>query len=309
LAPFAAIAQAADYPSRPIRFIVPNAPAGGSDTVVRALAQKMSASWKQQVVVDNRPGAGSALGAELVAKAAPDGYTIGLASISFAVNASLRKKLPYDTVKDFSPITQMSAQPHLVVVHPAFPAKSVKELIALSKARAGRINYGSSGTGSGGHLAAELFKHVAGVSMSHIPYKGIAPAMTDLIGGQIDLTFSTLIGAVPYVKSGRLQAIAVTAARRTPVAPEVPTVSESGLPGFESGSWNGVVAPAKTSSEIVMRLHAEIVRDLQTAELREWISNDGAVMVGSTPAAFAAFIKSEIDKWAKVIKAVGITTE
>jgi tripartite-type tricarboxylate transporter receptor subunit TctC len=229
------------YPSRPIRFIVPNTPGGGSDIVVRVLAQKLSASWGRQVVVDNRPGGGSVIGADIAAKSLPDGYTILLGSTSLSINAGLRRKLPYDTIKDFAPVTQLASQPHLVVIHPAFPAKSVRELIALAKAKPGQLNFGSSGTGSGAHLAGELFKFMAGVDIVHIPYKGTAPSMTDLIGGQINLTFSTFVGAWPHVKSGRLQAIAVSTARRSSVLPNVPTVAESGLPGFESSrkSKNG----------------------------------------------------------------------
>ena len=294
---------AAEYPVRPLRFVVPNTPSGGGDMAVRMITQKLGAAWRQQVVVDNRPGGGSVLGADLVAKAQPDGYTMLLGATSFSINASLRRSLPYDTEKDFAPVVQIATQPHLVVVHPALPVRSIRELIAYARARPGQLNFGSSGAGSGGHLAAELFKLAAGIEMVHIPYKGTAPAMTDLLGGQIHLIFSTILGGMPHVKSERLRAIAVSTARRSTALPDVPTIGESGVPGYESGSWNGILVPARTSPAIIGKLNAELVRILQAPDMREWFARDGAEAVGGTPAAFGDLIRREIVKWRDVVKA------
>lgn len=297
------------YPARPIRLIFPYAPSGGADGITRALAQKLGAAWGRPVVVDSRPGANTVVGTEIAARAPPDGYTILLVAASLTINHSLRRNLPYDATRDFAPITQLVSQPHVLVVHPSFPAKSISELIALARAKPGQLNFGSSGTGSGQHFSGELFKAMAGVDLVHIPYKGGGPALTDLLGAQINLIFSTLLGALPHVKSGRLQAIAVSTARRSSVLPNVPTVAESGVPGFESSSWYGLLAPAGTPGEIVAKLNREIVRIVHTPEMRDWIANDGAEAVGSTPAAFAALIKSEIEKWSRVIRTVGIKPE
>jgi tripartite-type tricarboxylate transporter receptor subunit TctC len=300
---------AESYPNKPIRFIVPNAPGGGGDIIIRIVGQKLFAVWKQQVIVDNRPGGGSVIGADIVAKAAPDGYTLGLVSISLCINAGLRKTLPYDPIRDFSPITQISTQPHLIVIQPGLPVRSVKELIGFARQKNRSLNYGTSGTGSGAHLSAELFKKMAGIEMTHIPYKGTAPSMVDLIGGQIDLTFSTLLGALPHIKAGKVQAIAVTTLQRAPLLASVPTVSESGLFGFESMSWNGILAPANTNTSIIDQLNREIIKSLQSPELREWITNDGAMLVVGSPAAFGQLIKEEIIKWTTVIKSAGILRE
>jgi len=277
--------------------------------MTRALALKLTSAWGRQVVVDNRPGGGSVIGTEIVARAPPDGYTIMVAAVSMTINATLRRKLPFDTVKDFAPVTQLVSQPHLVVIHPAFPAKTIKELIALAKAKPGQVNFGTGGTGSGAHLAGELLKHMAGIDLVHIPYKGAGGAINDVVAGQINLTISQFQSVIPHVKSGRLQTIAVSTSRRSSVLPNVPTIAESGVPGFESSSWNGVVAPAGTPKSIVDKLNREIVRILHTPEMRDWIANDGAEAVGSTPAEFSALIKSEIEKWAMVIKTVGIKSE
>jgi tripartite-type tricarboxylate transporter receptor subunit TctC len=297
------------YPNRPIRLIVPFAPGGGTDIAARAIAQKLSEALGQQMIVDNRPGAGTVIGTELAAKSNPDGYTLVQCSTSLSINPSLRSKLPYDALRDFVTITQVVSEPYLVVTHPAFPAQSIKELLALAKAKPGQLTFGSPGTGTGGHFAGELFKLLSGADLIHIPYKGNGPALTDLLGGQINLLFATILPALPHVKSGKLRAIAVSTMRRSSLLPDLPAVAEAGVPGYDSGSWNGLLAPASTPKEIVARLNRESVRILHAPEMRERLAHEGAEAIGNSPAEFTVFIKSETAKWAKVVKAAGIKAE
>lgn len=294
------------FPSRVVRIIVPATPGGGGDVLMRPFSQKLGAMWGQPVILDYRPGGGTVLGTAVAAKSPPDGHTLVLVQTSFSINATMRKSLPFDPTKDFAPITQMTSQAHLVVVHPSLPVKTIRQLIALSKSRPGQLNYGSSYAGSGGHLAGELFKTMAGVSMVYIAYKGGGPALTDLLGGQIDLMFSTMLNAMPHVKAGRVRGVAVTTAKRMPLMPQVPTIAESGVPGYESSSWAGLLAPTGTPSTIISRLNADVRQVLLVEETRQMIARDGGEAVGSTSEEFAALIRSEIDKWAKVIKAHGI---
>jgi tripartite-type tricarboxylate transporter receptor subunit TctC len=296
------------FPSRPIHLIVPFTPAGGSDIVARAVAPKLAAAWGQQVVVDNRPGAGTVIGTELVVKAPPDGYTILQGGASLSITPSLRKSLPYDVRKDLIPVTQVATQAYLVAVYPGFPAKSVAQLLALARQKPGQINFGAS-VGSGGHLSGELFKLMTGADIVHIPYKGAGPAIIDLIGGQIVLVFADALAVLPYLNSSKLRAIAATTSRRASMLPDVPTVAESGVPGYESSSWYGLLVPAGTPKDIVAKLNGEIIRILRVPETREWFLGAGLEPIGNGPAEFAALIEAETVKWAKVIKAAHIPTE
>lgn len=294
------------YPDKPIRLIVPWPPGGGADTLGRPIAQKLSERLGRPVVIDNRPGASGSIGTAMLAKAAPDGYTLLLNYVSdSAINLSLYKNLGYDPVKDFAPVTQIAAGLAILVVNPSVPAKSVHELISLAKAKPGQLNYASAGNGSVGHLAAELFKTMAGVDMVHIPYKGSAPALTDLLGGRVAFLFADITVGLPHVKGGRLRALGVTSDKRSPVVPDIPTIAESGIPGYVANTWWGIVAPAGTPNEIVAKLNTEIVGILRTPEMKEMIFNLGAEVVASTPDQYAAYIKEEIVKWAKVVKDSG----
>lgn len=306
----ASAVAAADYPDRPIRLIAPFAAGGPSDIMARLVSQKLNESMGQPIVVDNRAGAGGAVGCEIAAKAAPDGYTLLLGSSgNLSVNPSLYKKLPYDPVKDFQPITQLEAGPQVLVVHPAVAAKSVQELIALAKARPHALNFASGGTGTGNHLASELFKATAGIDIVHVPYKGTGQALTDLVGGQVQMMMSSLLPAIPQIKAGRLRGLAVTSVKRTPVLPELPTIAESGMPGFETTSWHGILVPAKTPKAIATRLHDELVKMLGQPDVRARLASEGIDAIGNTPQEFAAYIRSETVKYAKVIKQAGITAE
>lgn len=302
----AATAVAQNYPTKPIRLIVPFPAGGVADFLARTIAQKLTERLGQQVVVDNRPGAGGNIGMEMAARAAPDGYTLATGSAgNLAINPTLYSKLPYDAIKDFAPISMGASFPNILVVHPSVPAKSIKELIVLAKSEQGQLNYASAGVGTPNHLAAELFKSMAGVNMVHVPYKGAPPAVYDLVGGQVSLMFSPLPLALPHIKTGRLRALGVTSTNRLAGLREVPTVAESGLPGYEAIAWNGIVAPAATPKEIITKLNAEIVRILNMSDVKERISADGSVPMSSTPEEFAAFVKTELVKWGKVIKASG----
>ena len=306
----AAPAHAQGYPGKPIRVIVPF-PAGGiADLFARVIGQKFNDAWGQPVVVDNRPGAGGNIGAELVAKAAPDGYTLVMGSIgTHAVNVSLFKKLPYDPVRDFAPVALVMEADGLLVLHPSVPARSVKELIALTRARPGQVAYASAGYGTAGHLSGELFKSMAKVDMVHVPYKGNVPAITDLIGGQTSLLFATMPTVLPQVHAGRLKALAVTGAKRSLAAPELPTIAEAALPGYEVTNWIGVFAPAGIPREIVNKLNSEIIRIMQLPEIQVRLTNEGAKFLPKTPDEFAGFVKSEIAKWAKVIRESGVRVD
>jgi tripartite-type tricarboxylate transporter receptor subunit TctC len=296
----------AGFPSRPIRLIVPFSPGGGTDLTARLIAQKLTEAWHQQVVVDNRPGANGTIGVTIAAKSSPDGYTLTMISSSHTVNVNLLKTIPYDLMRDLQPVTQATRQPYALVVNPSLPAKSVRELIALAKAKPGTLNFGSSGRGGLSHLAGEMFGELAGIKIVHIPYKGGNPAMIDVIAGRIDMLFSTLLQAGPHVKAGRLRALAVTTAKRWPGTPEIPTMMEAGVPGYEVTQWYGMLMPAKVPQPIVMKSSKEIARILHEPEVRNRLATDGAEAVGNTPAQFGAHIRAEIAKWAKIIKQIGL---
>ncbi len=302
---YASAATPTDYPTKPIRMIVGFAPGGGTDTTARAISIKLGESLGQQVIVDNRAGAAGNIATELVAKAAPDGYTILLGTIAaLAINPSLyRTKLPFDSVRDFAPIIQAVDSTNILSLHPSVPAANVKELIALAKTKP--LNYGSSGVGGTGHLAGELFNSMAGTKMTHIPYKGGGPAMIDLVGGQVQLVFATAASAVPQIKAGKIKGIAVTTIKRAALMPNIPTIAESGLPGFDANNWYGLLAPAKTPRPIIMRLNAEVTKVLAMPEVKDFLFNQGLDPAPGTPEQFGAYIKSEITKWAKVVKDSG----
>ena len=302
----ATVASAQGYPNRTIRLVVPFPAAGTTDILARAAAQKLTEAFGQSVVVDNRPGAAGNIGADLVAKSAPDGYTLLMGTVgTHAINPSLYSKMPYDHVKDFVPVVLVAGVPNVLVVNPALPVNSVADLIKLAKDKPGQINFASSGSGTSIHLSGELFKTMAGVDITHVPYKGSSPALVDLIGGQVQIMFDNLPSALPQIKAGKLRAIAVTSLKRAPVLPDVPTISESGLPGFEASSWFGVLAPAGTPVPIVARINAEVNKWLQSAEAREKLLSQGAEAAGGTPEQFAHHIRAESEKWAKVVKASG----
>lgn len=306
----AATEDPARYPSKSIRFIVPFPPGGGNDTIARLVGQQMATSLGQQVMIDNRPGAAGALGAQLAAAAPADGYTIFLAGVgSHGLNPNLRKKLPYDAIKDFDAISLIASAPLLVVVHPSLPVKNVKDLITLAKAKPGAINYASNGAGGSSHMAVELFDMMAGTKMTHIPYKGLAPALTELLAGEVQVMFSSAVAMLPQVKAGKLRAIAMTGGKRSAAIPEVPTVAEAGLKGYETGSWYGVVAPAGTPKYAIDKLSAEIIRITKSPQVTNKLVEEAVIPVGSTPAEFSAHIKSEIARWGKVIKSSGMKIE
>ena len=294
------------YPSRPIRLIVPYPPGGAVDPIARTIAQKLSEAWGQPVVVDNKPGAGTIIGTEIVAKAAPDGYTVILATISHTMNPAMYGKLPYDPVKDFTPLSLVSLIPLMLVVNPQVPVKSVKELIDLLKAKPGQLNFSSAGNGTSTHLAAELFKALAGVDIVHVPYKGSGASVAAVMAGETQVAFDSVFLQIPQVKAGKLRALAVTGTKRTSLAPELPTVSEAGLPGYEVSAWVGLLAPAGTPPEVVQKWNREIARILQLPEVRERQISQGNEPVGSTAEYFADFIKTEISKWGEVVKQAGI---
>ncbi len=299
---FAEGAFAQTYPYRPIRFIVPYAAGGATDIISRVIAPRLSESLGERVVVDNRPGAGAIIGTNLLAKSTPDGYSIMMAEIAHGANPALHSKLPYDTSKDFSAVTLVAFNPTLLVVPPSLPVKSVKDLIALARSKPGQLNYSSAGTGSANFLAAELFKSVTGIDLVHIPYQGGGQALLALLGGQAQVLFTTLPPALPHIKAGKLQVLATGGAKRSGMLPDVPTVSESGVPGFEVTVWLGVVAPAGTPKEVITKLNTEINRILAIPEVKERISGLGAEAVGGTPEQLTEHIKSEIGRWGKVIK-------
>lgn len=303
-----ALAQSS-YPDRPIRIVVPNAPGGTVDMLARLVAQGLSERLGRQVVVDNRPGAGTIIGSEIVAKAPPDGYTLLMSVSTLAVNPAIYKKMPYDALRDFAPITQTAFVPNLFVVHPSVPAKSVKEMIALARARPGEILYASSGQGTNPHLTMELFASMAQIRMIHVPYKGGTPAFIDLIAGRVAIMATNLASIMPHVRAGKLRALGVTSARRAAAAPEIPTIAEAGLPGYESVQWYGLLAPAKTPPEIIEKLHKEVVSTLRVPDNRARLASDGVEVVASSPEEFAAFLKAETVKMAKVVKAAGIQPE
>lgn len=294
------------YPQQPIRIVVPFPAGGATDILARAVAARLTEAWKAQVFVDNRPGAGGNLGSELVAKAPADGYTLLMGTVgTHAINGSLYRRMPFDAQKDFAPIVLVAAVPNVLVVNPGLPVHSVAELVAYAKANPGKLNFASSGSGTSIHLSGELFKVMADVQMTHVPYKGSAPALADLLGGQVQLMFDNLPPSLPQIKAGKLRALAVTTASRAPALPDVPTVAEAGLPGFEASSWFGLLAPAGTPREVIGRLNAEIAGWLASPEAKDKLASVGAIAMGGSPEDFAKHIAAETTKWAAVVKASG----
>jgi len=305
-----AAANAAAYPDKPIRMLVGFAAGGGTDTTARAIGQPLSEALGQQVIVDNRPGAAGNIAADITAHSVPDGYTILMGTIAaLAINPSLYQKLPFDPIKDFEPISLAVSSMNVLVVHPSVAAKNVKELIALAKAQSGKLTYGSSGVGGAGHLAGVLFDQLAGTKMIHVPYKGGAPAIIALVSGEVNMVFATAETAVPQVKAGKIRALGVTTAKRSALLPDLPTIAEGGLPGYEANNWYGLLAPAKTPAAIVERLNREVVKVLNMPNVKEQLFRSGLDASPSTPKEFGAYIKSEMAKWSKVVKASGAKAE
>ena len=298
-------AAQSNYPTKPIRFVVPYPPGGFTDILARVIGQKLTDSWSQPVLVENRGGGGSTIGSDIVAKSPPDGYTLLMVAPDLAINPSLYAKLPYDTLRDFAPVTRVAWGPIALVVHPSVPASTVKELVSFAKSRSQPLSYASGGNGTGGHLAMELFKTMTGIELVHVPYKGIAPASTDLIGGSTSLMFLQVAVAKPHVLAAKLRALAVGGAQRSQAMPQVPTVAESGLAGFDVNPWFGVVTRAESPREAVSRLNGEIRKIMQLPDIRERLATQGGDPVTDTPEEFAAFLKADIAKWAKVVKESG----
>ena len=300
-------ATAQNFPAKPVRLIVPFAAAGPADIQARLIGPKLTEAWGQPVVVENRAGGNTIIATELTARTDPDGHTVLVVSAGFAINVSLYAKLPYDSLRDFAPVTQLTSGPAIVVVHPSLPVRSVKELIQLARSRPGQLTYASAGLPS--QLAVELFKVMTGTDLVHVPYKGAAPAMIDLIAGHVQVSFPTIIGAFSHVQAGRLRALATTGAKRAPAAPDLPTMMEAGVPGYEAANWFGTVVPAKTPAAIVAKLSQEIARALRLPDVSERLLVQGMEPTSSTPEAFSAYIRSEMTKWAKVVKASGAKAE
>jgi tripartite-type tricarboxylate transporter receptor subunit TctC len=300
---------AQSYPNKPVRMVVPYAPGGNTDFTARVIAAKLTDVFGQQVVVENRPGGGTNIGSDLVAKASGDGYTLLMGGAANAINMSFYQKMSYDTLRDFAPVILCVKGANVLSVHPSLPARNVKELIALAKARPGQLNYASSGLGSSNMMAGELFKLMAGIDITHVPYKGNAPALTDTIGGHVEMLFSGVPALIPHIQSGRLRAIAIGSLKRFPAIPDVPTIDESGVKGYEATTWFGLMAPVKTPKDIVTRLNTEIARIQASADVRERFINEGIEPIGGTPEQFSVFIRDEIDKYAKVVKAASLKAE
>jgi tripartite-type tricarboxylate transporter receptor subunit TctC len=307
-APLIAAAQTT-YPSRQVRYVVPQAAGGSSDTLARALAPRLGEALGQQVVIDNRPGATGNIGTEIVVRAAPDGYALLQAATSLATNVAMQPSAKFDPLRDLAPVILLSQQPNLWAVHPSLPVKSMRELIAFAKARPGQVDYATSGTGGSQHLSGELLKVMTGADIVHIPYKGSPPALIDVLGGRVAVTVSTLAPAMPHVKDGRLRALAVTGERRSTAAPTIPTVAESGVPGYAATAWQGVLAPAGTPREVVGRLNTEFGKVLRLPEVQKLLADQGYEIEGGTSDRYVAFIKSEIAKWTRVVKSAGLKTE
>jgi len=307
-APLPVVAQSG-YPSKPVRIISIFPPGGGNDAICRAVAQKMTENMKQQVIVENRPGANGIIGTEAAARAAPDGYTITLIPSGHAVNASLYKKLPFDSIRDFTPLSLAGSSPMVLALHPSIPAKSVRDLIAIAKARPGQLTYVSAGIGASGHLAGALFETMTNTKMVHIPYKGMSLAVSDLIGGQVSMSFGTSLSMVPHVRTGRLRALATTGAVRSPALPDLPTVAEAGVTGYEASLWYGFVGPAKLPAEITQRLNAEIVAALNQPDVRERLTNQGVDARASSAEEFGRLMVADLERWAEVIRRAGVKAE
>jgi tripartite-type tricarboxylate transporter receptor subunit TctC len=306
---FCVAAAHAQYPGKPVRIVVPSSAGGGTDIIARIVAPRLSERLGQQIVIDNRPGAGTMIGVELVAKAAPDGYTLLMCPSTLATNPVIYRKVPYNALTDFVPITLVLSAPNILVVHPSLPVKTAKELVWFAQARPGQLNFASAGAGTGPHLAMELFMSMTGTRMVHIPYKGSAPAIIDLLSGQVTTMIATMLTGLPHVRTGRLRALGITGLKRITAAQDLPTVAEAGVPGYEAVQWYGLLAPAQTPREIVMRLNREMVSILQSGEVKERFTSDGGDAVPTTPEDFGRYIKSEIEKWARVAKAAGIRPE
>ena len=298
-------ALAQQWPAKPVRLLIPYPPGGSAEILARPIAQKLTERWGQPVVLDFRPGAGGTIATEVTAKAAPDGYTIIMVLAAHAINHSLYAKLPFDTLRDFAPVSLVASLSLIVVTPPSVPANSIKELIALGKAKPGSLNFASAGNGNTSHLAGELFKTMTGVDMVHVPYKGSGPSLIALLGGEVSLMFDSISSSLPHVKAGKLKALAVTSAKRSHVMPQLPTVAESGLPDFIVDGWYGILAPAGTPPAIVNKMSADIARVMQTPDARERIMGSGYDIIGSTPEQFGAHLRSEVARWAKVVKASG----
>lgn len=305
----AADAYAQSYPGKPIRFIVGYTPGGAADILARAVGARFTEAWGQSVIVENRAGAGTNIGSEIAAKSPPDGYTLFMPTVANAINVTLYQKLAYDPFRDFSYVTDIAKVPGMVVVHPSVPAKNIKDLIGIARAHPDELRHGSTGIGSPHHLAGELFKTMAGVKMIHVPYRGATPALIDLVAGHIEVYFGAFVSTLPHVKTGRARALAVTSLKRVAVTPDIPTIDEQGLKGFETGSWFGIAVPTGTPREIINKLHAEVVRIIKIPEVTDRIASEGAEFVGDTPEQFTAFFKSEVAKWGKAVTVSGAKPE
>jgi tripartite-type tricarboxylate transporter receptor subunit TctC len=306
---FAHGADAPVYPTKPIRFVVPFTPGAINDYMARTIGQKLAESWGQQVIVDNRPGAGTIIGTDIVAKSAPDGYTLLLASTAFAINVQLYPKLPFDVARDFAPVVRIGSAPLLLVSSPQLPAKNVQELVALARAKPGQISYGSTGTGGSAHLMGEMFKSRAGIDIVHIPYKGLAPALTDVIAGRVSFTFGTYLAVNSHIKAGRVKAFAVTSKARSPVTPDLPAIAEAGYPDYDASAWWGIVVPARSPRAVTEKLNAEIVRMLNSRQMREQMLAQGVEVAPTTPEQFGKYIASEIAVWGRAVKQSGAKPE
>ena len=304
-----ASAVAQSYPSRPIRIIVPQSPGASTDITARLVAQGLNEAFKQPVIVDNRPGSSGIAGTELVARAAPDGYTLMVVASSFSINPALGRKLPYDSIRDFTTVTQLSKFPNMLAAHPSTPVKTLQDVMALAKAKPGQVTYASAGVATGTHMTAELLRYMTKIDLLHVPYKGGGPAMTAAMGGQTQLIVATSVGLLPHVRAGKLRAIAVTSAKRSAAAPDIPTIAESGVPGYEHEPWNGMFGPAGMPKAVLARVNAEVVRVLHAPEAKKVLEGDGADIVGNSPEQFGIVLKAEIAKWTKVAKAAGIKAE
>ncbi len=302
-------ASAQQYPAKPIRYIVGYTPAGTADMLARAVGAKLTEAWGQQVIIENRPGAGTNIGTEVGAKAPPDGYTLFMPTVANAINPTLYAKINYDMMKDFAYVTNFAKVPGIVVCHPSVPVKNAKELAALARAKPNMLRHGSTGIGSPHHLAAEIFKSMANVKMIHVPYRGASPALIDVVAGHIEVYFGAMVSTIPHVKSGRVRALGVTSLKRVAAAGDTPTLDEQGFKGFETGSWFGMAVPTGTPKEIITRLHAESIKALQSPDIRGPMTAEGAEFVGDTPEQFAAFIRAETVKWAKAVRASGAKPE
>ena len=305
----AGVACAQQYPARPVRIIVPQSPGASTDITARLVAQGLTEAFKQPVIVDNRPGSSGIAGTEMVARAAPDGYTLMVVASSFSINPALGRKLPYDSIRDFTTVTQLSKFPNMLAAHPSTPAKTLQDVIALARAKPGEVTYASAGVATGTHMTAELLRYMTKIDLLHVPYKGGGPAMTAAMGGQTQLVIGTSVGLMPHTRSGKLRAIAVTSAKRSAVAPEIPTFAESGVPGYEHEPWNGMFGPAGMAKPVLAKVHAEVARVLNSADARKVLEGDGADVVASKPEEFGAVLRADIAKWTKVAKAAGIKAE